>query len=90
MRQTLKPEPAQGGRRAWRRRPRPPFDLNPRPKDTIMNTPAMATRFARNTRQLRGDAPLDEDQMRAVIDCWGLRISARLDAWCGPASPARA
>lgn len=31
-----------------------------------MSTPTLATRFARNTHQLRGDAPLSEDQMRAV------------------------
>jgi hypothetical protein len=31
-----------------------------------MSTPTLANRFARNTRQLRGDDPLTEDQMRAV------------------------
>jgi hypothetical protein len=31
-----------------------------------MSTSTLTTRFARNTRQLRGDAPLTEDQMRAV------------------------
>ena len=29
-------------------------------------TPALATRFARNTRVMRGDQPLSEDQMRAA------------------------
>lgn len=29
-------------------------------------TPTLATRFARNTRVLRGDSPLSEDQMRAA------------------------
>jgi hypothetical protein len=32
----------------------------------MYSTPTLATRFARNTRVLRGDAPLSEDQMRAA------------------------
>ena len=30
----------------------------------MYSTPTLATRFARNTRVLRADAPLSEDQMR--------------------------
>ena len=29
-------------------------------------TPTLATRFARNTRVMRGEQPLSEDQMRAA------------------------
>ena len=32
----------------------------------MYSTPTLATRFARNTRVLRGDAPLSEDQMRGA------------------------
>ena len=32
----------------------------------MYSTPTLATRFARNTRVLRGDAPLSEDQMRSA------------------------
>jgi len=32
----------------------------------MYSTPTLATRFARNTRVLRGDQPLSEDQMRAA------------------------
>jgi hypothetical protein len=32
----------------------------------MYSTPTLATRFARNTRVLRGDVPLTEDQMRAA------------------------
>ena len=32
----------------------------------MYSTPTLATRFARNTRVLRADAPLSEDQMRGA------------------------
>jgi len=32
----------------------------------MYSTPTLATRFARNTRVMRGDQPLSEDQMRAA------------------------
>jgi hypothetical protein len=32
----------------------------------MYSTPTLATRFARNTRVLRGDAPQSDDQMRGV------------------------
>src|SRR5215207_2324989 len=32
----------------------------------MYSTPTLATRFARNTRVVRGDLPLTEDQMRAA------------------------
>ena len=32
----------------------------------MYSTPTLATRFARNTRVLRADAPLSEDQMRSA------------------------
>ena len=32
----------------------------------MYSTPTLATRFARNTRVLRGNAPLSEDQMRSA------------------------
>ena len=32
----------------------------------MYSTPTLATRFARNTRVMRGDQPLNEDQMRAA------------------------
>jgi hypothetical protein len=49
-----------------------PSNLIQRSKETIMYstptlaTPTLATRFARNTRVMRGDQPLSEDQMRAA------------------------
>jgi hypothetical protein len=44
-----------------------PSNLIQRSKETIMySTPTLATRFARNTRVMRGDQPLSEDQMRAA------------------------
>ena len=44
-----------------------PSNLTQRSKETIMySTPTLATRFARNTRVMRGDQPLSEDQMRAA------------------------
>jgi len=44
-----------------------PSTLIQRSKETIMySTPTLATRFARNTRVMRGDQPLSEDQMRAA------------------------
>ncbi len=32
----------------------------------MYSTPTLATRFARNTRVMRGDQPLSDDQMRAA------------------------
>ena len=32
----------------------------------MYSTPTLATRFARNTRVMRGDLPLSEDQLRAA------------------------
>ena len=32
----------------------------------MYSTPTLATRFARNTRVLRAEAPLSEDQMRSA------------------------
>jgi Domain of unknown function (DUF932) len=64
-RRTPTPEPSPGGREADE--PRPPFE----PYSTIEGNHhvldhALATRFARNTRVMRGDQPLSEDQMRAA------------------------
>jgi hypothetical protein len=44
-----------------------PSNLIQRSKEIIMySTPTLATRFARNTRVMRSDQPLSEDQMRAT------------------------
>ena len=62
--------------------PRVPPLLTPLIEGTDMySTPTLATRFARNTRVLRAEAPLSEDQMRGAAPSSGAEpCFARIDS----------